>query len=318
MMTGTIASVNVSEDKGSKKRPVERAVLLTGLGISGDAHAGDRVRQVSLLARESIDKMSALGLSVGPGDFAENLTCSGLDLTALPVGSRLEAGAADQLGNRVILQISQIGKVCHTPCQIGKQAGECIMPREGVFAQVVRGGELSLGDVIKPVSCLVGAVLTVSDRCAGGEREDGSGPVLQQLLRNIGMDIAAYEVVPDEEEIISRQLAFLADSCCVDVVLTTGGTGFSPRDVTPEATAGVVDRTAPGIAEAIRRAGAEFTPYACLSRGTVGLRGRTLIVNLPGSKKAVSEAADFLAQVLPHALKSLRGEAKDCGRAVQL
>ncbi|GFO66708.1 molybdenum cofactor sulfurase [Geomonas limicola] len=139
MQKGRIEAVSVSESKGEKKTPKDAVHLRENYGIIGDAHAGDWHRQVSLLAQESIQKMRQLGLSVGPGDFAENLTTSGIDLVALPVGTRLAVGLVE-------MEITQIGKVCHTRCAIYYQAGDCVMPKEGVFAKVVSGGIIRPGD----------------------------------------------------------------------------------------------------------------------------------------------------------------------------
>lgn len=141
-MSASIVSVSISKNKGERKTPAEAVHLRENFGIIGDAHAGDWHRQVSLLAEESIQKMVALGLAVGPGDFAENLTTRGIDLVSLPIGSRLAIGP-------VLLEVSQIGKVCHTRCAIFYQAGDCVMPREGIFATVVSGGVVKPGDEIK-------------------------------------------------------------------------------------------------------------------------------------------------------------------------
>jgi len=145
-MTGTsagkVVSVCVSGRKGEKKKPVASVDLVPDHGVAGDAHAGPWHRQVSLLAVESIAKMKAKGLSVGPGDFAENITVEGIDLVGLKPGDRLRAGEA-------LLEISQIGKECHTRCAIYYQAGDCVMPKEGVFARVVRGGTLRAGDPVE-------------------------------------------------------------------------------------------------------------------------------------------------------------------------
>ncbi|ACH38374.1 MULTISPECIES: MOSC domain-containing protein [Citrifermentans] len=141
-MSGSIVAVSVSKSKGEKKTPMESVHVRENFGIIGDAHAGDWHRQVSLLAQESIDKMVSLGLSVGPGDFAENITTRGVDLVNLPIGSRLAIGP-------VVLEISQIGKVCHTRCAIFYQAGDCVMPKEGVFATVVSGGVVRPSDEIE-------------------------------------------------------------------------------------------------------------------------------------------------------------------------
>ncbi|MCU0606954.1 MAG: MOSC domain-containing protein [Candidatus Edwardsbacteria bacterium] len=141
-MMGTVIAVCVSRNKGEKKRDVGTAVLRAGHGIEGDAHAGDWHRQVSLLADESVDTMRGRGVELGPGDFAENLTVRGIDLKALTIGQRL------QVGGSVLLEITQIGKECHDGCAIKKQVGDCVMPREGVFARVVAGGAVAAGDAI--------------------------------------------------------------------------------------------------------------------------------------------------------------------------
>ncbi len=141
MHSFTIVSINTSSRKGEKKSPVRTAVLTENLGIEGDAHAGFLHRQISLLAMESIEKMRSKGLDVGPGDFAENITTKGIDLCALPIGTRLK------LGDDIAVEITQIGKECHNRCEIFKQAGDCVMPREGVFARVLRGGVLRKGDL---------------------------------------------------------------------------------------------------------------------------------------------------------------------------
>jgi MOSC domain-containing protein YiiM len=141
--TAAVVSVNVSERTGVRKAPVGSCEVLVGSGLAGDAHAGDWHRQVSLLAQESIDKMIELGLEVGPGDFAENLTTSGIDLVSLPVGTSL------RVGEDVVLEVSQIGKECHTRCAIYYQAGDCVMPKEGIFAVVREGGRVATGDTVR-------------------------------------------------------------------------------------------------------------------------------------------------------------------------
>lgn len=140
---GQIIAVCTSANKGERKTDIGAGVLVKGFGMEGDAHGGDWHRQVSLLATESIAKMQAAGLSVGPGDFAENLTTRGLDLCSLPIGTRLRVGA------EALLEISQIGKVCHERCAIFHQAGDCVMPREGIFAVVLKGGPVATGDVVE-------------------------------------------------------------------------------------------------------------------------------------------------------------------------
>ena len=143
---GSVVSVNLSPRKGMRKIPCRSAALVLDHGFEGDAHAGDWHRQVSLLAQESIDTMVAKGLTVGPGDFAENITTTGIDLLALPVGSVL------RVGDGALLEISQIGKVCHAHCAIYRQAGDCVMPREGLFAVVREATEVRVGDAVEIVS----------------------------------------------------------------------------------------------------------------------------------------------------------------------
>jgi len=151
------------------------------------------------------------------------------------------------------------------------------------------------------------AVLTVSDGCVAGTRIDETGPHIRERLADSGFEVVATGVCPDEADEISDLLRRWADELEVDVVLTTGGTGFSVRDRTPEATLAVVDRRAAGLVEALRTDGMKKTPHACLSRAEAGLRGSTLIVNLPGSLKAVRDGLDFLLPILPHALKMISG-----------
>ena len=150
------------------------------------------------------------------------------------------------------------------------------------------------------------AILTVSDRSARGERPDVSGPALADAIRAQGWSIVREEILPDEQALLSDRLAALADSGEVDLTLTTGGTGFSPRDVTPEATLAVVDRETPGLAEAMRAASLLTTPHAMLSRAAAGIRKRTLIVNLPGSPKGAVENLKVILPVLPHAVSLLQ------------
>ncbi|HEX9777184.1 MAG TPA: MOSC domain-containing protein [Geopsychrobacteraceae bacterium] len=143
-MTARITAVCLSLNKGERKTPTEQVELRENHGIIGDAHAGDWHRQVSLLARESIEKMRAMGLDVTNGDFAENLTTEGIDLPALPIGTRLKIGAC-------LLEVTQIGKECHNRCAIYHQAGDCVMPKEGIFAKVISGGTIAPGDAIEQV-----------------------------------------------------------------------------------------------------------------------------------------------------------------------
>jgi MOSC domain-containing protein YiiM len=142
-ITGKILAVNISEKKGEKKNNIDCGLFLENLGLENDAHAEPGIRQVSLLAKESIEKIRAKGLDVQYGDFAENLTTEGIDLPSLPVGTKLK------VGGKVLLEVSQIGKVCHNRCNIFYTVGDCVMPREGIFAKVLTGGEIKINDPIE-------------------------------------------------------------------------------------------------------------------------------------------------------------------------
>ncbi len=158
------------------------------------------------------------------------------------------------------------------------------------------------------------AILTISDKGSRGEREDLSGRVIQQIVAEIGGEVAAYDVVPDERERIQERLVAFADQLHADVALTTGGTGLAPRDVTPTATLEILDYEVPGIPEAMRAESLKKTPNAMLSRMVAGVRGHTLIVNLPGSPRAVQECLEVIKTALPHAIETLRGEVGDHAR----
>ena len=311
-LKGIIKAVCLSEAKGTEKRPVASVTLIANHGLSGDAHAGNWHRQVSLLSADKVDEFNARGGKAEIGAFGENILVSGIDFKSLPVGSILRAG-------EVVLKMSQIGKECHSHCQIFHRVGDCIMPREGVFATVEHGGELHAGMELTveppPVDApLRAAVMTLSDKGFAGERVDTSGPRAVQLLSEAGYDVVELVLLPDAQKKIERELIRLADSRQVDLIITTGGTGFSLRDVTPEATLAVATRTAPGIAEAIRAESLKITPRAMLSRGASVLRNKTLIVNLPGSTKAVEEGLAVILPQLEHGLRILKGTAHDCAR----
>lgn len=166
MMSGTIVSIAISRKKGTRKTPVDSANLIENHGLAGDAHAGDWHRQVSFIASESIERVKAGGLRVGFGDFAENIATVGIDWQSMPVGTRL------RLGKRATVEITQIGKTCHKKCAIFYQAGDCIMPREGVFGRVLKGGAVACGDAVevllsptdRPLPGLPGSRLSKKDR----------------------------------------------------------------------------------------------------------------------------------------------------------
>jgi molybdenum cofactor synthesis domain-containing protein len=158
-------------------------------------------------------------------------------------------------------------------------------------------------------------ILTISDKGSRGERQDKSGEAIHEILSAMDVRIANYDIIPDEREIISEKLVKWADKDRLDVIITTGGTGLTPRDVTPEATLAVVDRIVPGFAEAMRGESLKKTSMAMLSRAVTGTRGKCLIINLPGSPRAVRECLEVILPALPHAVETLKGQAGECGTA---
>ena len=309
---GKVIAVCISENKGTQKKEVPSIKLIPDWGIENDAHAGKWYRQVSLLGLEKIEDIRAKGAEVDFGAFGENMIISGFDLRTLPVGTRFRIGDA-------LLELTQIGKECHTHCAIYHQVGDCIMPREGVFTVVLEGGEVKAGDEIElieadPARPFTAAWITLSDKGAAGEREDKSGPLIGEMLTEAGYDVVEGILIPDGIEELSKQLIRLADQRQVNVIFTTGGTGFSERDMTPEATEVVCDRMTPGIAEAIRAYSMTKTPTAMLSRAAAGMRKKTLIINLPGSPKAVRECLEFLMHPLEHGLEIMLGRTGECAR----
>ena len=309
---GKVIAVCTSERRGIQKKDVSAGYFSADWGIDGDAHAGHWHRQVSLLSAGKIAAFNEKGAGVVPGAFGENLVVEGFDFRALPVGTLLRCGD-------VLLEMTQIGKECHSHCEIYKKMGDCIMPREGVFARVLEPGEIHVGDemVIEPRSGVrpwQAAVITLSDKGARGEREDKSGPAIAERLERSGYEVVERLLLADDQAALRAALIRLCDQRQLDLILTTGGTGFSPRDTTPEATLSVATRLAPGIAEAIRAESMKITKHAMLSRGASVIRGKTLIINLPGSPKACMESMDVFMDAIPHAMGLLRNEVQDCAR----
>ena len=493
MKTGVVKAVCTSIRKGTAKKDIGVAKLIENYGLENDAHAGSK-RQVSLLSWDIVEAFKrsvGAGIKIEPGSFGENLLVAGYDFKAFPIGTRLQCGD-------VLLEITQKGKTCHEDCEIRRTAGTCIMPKEGVFAIVLRGGYIKTGDKMdvltddywpserfisdredSPVesseieesaetglpqrksfaeemderlresyllkrgeelrrddsigiagksaeeleakeeiaeiqeleepeiiteagfqegaeeesgeeivitrveepetsfateegrqigegsdieiggqqvsegssveigeqrsgenfavkikgqqsdegsdvkkgeyhrpgagrSVFRAAVITVSDRSYRGERDDMSGPKICSMLKEYGYVVSDTRLLPDEEELIYSELVRLSDTGRTDVVFTTGGTGFSERDRTPEATKRAGERDVPGISEAIRAESMKHTKRAMLSRGASVIRGRTLIINLPGSPKAVEESLGFIMKSLAHGIEILRGSASEC------
>jgi molybdopterin adenylyltransferase len=316
-----IIAVCISDVRGVQKTPVAEIELLADHGVKGDAHAGDWHRQVSLLADESAQVMRAKGVTVGAGAFGENILTRGIDVKALPIGAQLRIGApepgAGPAAEAVMLEVTQIGKVCHNPCAIYALAGECIMPTDGIFCRVLRGGRVRPGDAIEVVEAARRfrvALVVLSDSRSTGAREDLVVPTTTDVLASTTFDLVETRIIPDDKPGIVAALRELIAREDIHLILTSGGTGLAPRDHAPEATRAVIEREAPGLPELLRMKGLAHTPRAMLTRGVAGTAGRTLIVNLPGSPKAVREGLDTLLPILPHALETLLGQSRECAR----
>jgi molybdenum cofactor synthesis domain-containing protein len=301
-----VLSVNTSEKKGTVKKPVD-AIQLTEIGVIGDAHSGKWHRQVSLLAAESIAKFSVEARrSIQYGEFAENITTEGLLLH--------ECRLLDRFRNSEIeLEVTQIGKKCHGDnCSIFREVGNCVMPKEGIFARVIRSGNLSAGDQLEYIPKIINIqVITLSDRASAGEYEDKSGPQIKNLAETFFSGISrktdiTNHLIPDDPEQLS-QLIKSAFSRQADVVFTTGGTGIGPRDFTPETVRPLLDKEIPGIMELIRVKYGMEKPAALLSRGVAGVSGKTLIYALPGSVKAVTEYCNEILPTIEHSVYMLAG-----------
>ena len=291
---GKILAICTSPRRGTVKTAVPSAVLTPEWGIVGDAHGGNWHRQVSMLSAEKIEAFRKK-VWVDYGAFGENLVVEGFDFRTLPVTSWFAIGDA-------VLEMTQIGKECHNDCVIKQQTGEIRV-----------GDEVTL---LPPPENppLRAAVITLSDKGSRGEREDKSGPLIVKMLAAAGYKVEETLLLPDEAAALKAQLIRLADGRQVNLILTTGGTGFSPRDITPEATLAVADRNAPGIAEAMRYHSLSITPRGMLSRAASVLRGKTLIVNLPGSPKAVQENLEYILPSLEHGLRIAAGLDGECAR----
>lgn len=307
---GKVLAACLSEKRGVSKEKKDSILLLEDWGIEGDAHAGKWHRQISLLSAEKIEEFNKKGAGVTFGSFGENIVVEGFDFRNLPVGTLLRC-------NGVLLEMTQIGKECHSHCAIYHTVGDCIMPREGVFAKVLKGGVISVGDEMviedrKDRRPWQAAVVTLSDKAYEGIREDLSGPTIEERLVSEGYEVVEKVILSDDKELIEKTLVRLADQRQLDLILTTGGTGLGLRDVTPEATMAISTRNVPGIAEAIRMESMKITSRAMLSRGASVIRNKTLIINMPGSPKACMESMDVFMDTLPHALGLLRDEVNEC------
>ena len=297
----TIVSVNISVEKGTPKQPVPE-MCLDLQGVQGDAHAGHWHRQVSILSRELIDGFQGeMDRTLGNGEFAENITTRGLDLSAVGLMDRLIIG-------EVVLQVTQIGKKCHgDSCAIFREIGKCVMPKEGIFCSVVHGGVIQADDVItheaRPLKI---SILTASDRASRGEYEDRSGPQVEALLDAFFATQRRHpeisrKILPDDTGTLTNALQAIENDGG-DIVIITGGTGVGPRDVTPEVVCDYCDKIIPGIMDAIRLKYGTDNPNALLSRSVVGVKGTMLVYAIPGSVGAVREYMNEILITLDHVL----------------
>ena len=301
-----VKSVNISEKKGTVKKPVQE-IELDSMGVKSDAHAGSWHRQVSLLARESVEKFEKeAGRNIAFGEFAENITTEGITLYDTSPLDRIVIGDAE-------LEVTQIGKKCHgSSCAIFKEVGNCVMPKEGIFARVLKPGKIKAGmeGAYYPKVFRV-HVITLSDRASRGEYEDRSGPRILELTneffgtQNNPVDIE-HTIIPDDPEAL-RLLLDRAEDDGVDIVFTTGGTGIGPRDFTPDVVHDMLDKEIPGVMEAIRLKYGMEKPNALLSRGVAGVMGETLVYTLPGSVRAVNEYLEEIFKTLKHLIYMLHG-----------
>lgn len=300
----TVVSVNISEKKGTIKLPVPE-IELNELGVAHDAHAGDWHRQVSLLADESVQRFThAAGRKINYGEFAENITTKGLELVNTHPLDRLTIGDVE-------LEITQIGKECHgTSCAIFKEVGNCVMPKEGIFARVLKNGIVKAGDQVNYIPRVYKVlVITLSDRASRGEYSDRSGPRIEQLLssffENSNWAFAIErKLIPDDAATL-KTLLEEAKQAHTDIVITTGGTGIGPRDITPDVVKSLLDKEIPGIMELIRFKYGSLKPNALLSRAVAGVINRTLVYTLPGSVKAVEEYMTEIMPTLRHSIYML-------------
>ncbi len=301
-----VLSVNISKEKGTVKTPVQE-ITLNHRGVMDDAHAGPWHRQVSMLGKESIDRFShQAGRPMKHGEFAENLTTEGIELVKTSPLDRFS-------GEHIELEVTQIGKSCHgSACAIYREVGNCVMPKEGIFARVIRQGSVKSGDVLKYKPRIFRFhVVTLSDRASQGAYSDRSGPRIIEILNGHFADTPrkieiTHDIIPDDASSLSVLLEKTTYDD-MDVIITTGGTGIGPRDITVETVKPMLDKEIPGIMELIRVKYGQEKPNALLSRGVAGLIGGSLIYTLPGSVKAVNEYMNEILKTLEHLIYMRHG-----------
>ncbi len=304
-MKFSIKSLNISEKKGELKIPVPE-VEIDELGITTDAHRGKWHRQISFLAQEDVENFANTFDNVfKPGDFAENITTEGINWREVKILDTLE-------NDNLKLLVTQKGKKCHGGgCAVFEQTGNCVMPKEGVFSEVIKSGKLKEGDVMfhKPKVFRIG-VITLSDRASRGEYKDLSGPAIaegsEEFFKGIDRlcEIKPY-VIPDNAEQLTKLVDEIKDEC--DIIFTTGGTGMSEKDITVETILPMLSKQLPGIMEMVRMKYGQTNPNALLSRSIAGSIGKTLIFCMPGSPKAVREYMTEIFTALEHLIYMVYG-----------
>lgn len=300
-----VLSVNISDKKGIVKTPVD-SITINEQGIEGDAHAGVWHRQISLLAQESIDRAEEKAKNTfPPGTFAENITTRGVELGKTSILDRF-------VNDAVEMEVTQIGKKCHTMCAIGQQIGDCIMPAEGIFCRTIKGGEVKPGTQFKYIPKVFKVkIVVLSDRAAAGVYEDKSGKLIDKMTtewfagKNMKVETETV-IIPDEKEQLTDVVnkAFDANE---DIVFTTGSTGIGERDIAPETIAPLLEKQITGIMELVRVKYGMKNPNAVLSRSIAGTKNKTLLFALPGNPKAVNEYLSEIFAVLFHSLLMLHG-----------
>jgi molybdopterin adenylyltransferase len=296
-----VHSVNISGKKGTIKIPVDK-ISIGNKGVKNDAHSGFWHRQVSLLSKERVDDFSRVAnKTIGPGEFAENITTSGIDLLGVKLLDRFKIGTA-------LLEVTQIGKTCHgNNCAIFREVGKCVMPKEGIFTRVLKGGTVKKNDpIIHYPKTIKVKVITLSDRASSGEYEDLSGPKIIEILKEYFHDrpwnISFEKVLISDSRVLLKKEVTKASKDDVDIVFTTGGTGIGTRDITPEVIRPLLTMELPGIMDLVRLKYGAGNPGALLSRSIAGMIDKTLVFVLPGSVKAVQEYTEEIVKIMEHSI----------------
>ena len=303
---GKVISVNISQEKGTIKRPVAK-IQIVETGVVDDAHAGPWHRQVSILGQEDVDFFAKEAKrEISPGEFAENLTISGIALDKVSILDRFRIG-------QVELEVTQIGKQCHGDnCAIFREVGRCVMPKKGLFCRVINKGQIEPGDCIeyipRPLEILI---ITLSDRAFAGEYTDRSGPAAKQILEEYFSDKRWHcrynNILLADDSVKLREKLAKAIKEEIDAIFIVGGTGIGPRDIAPETVTSLCDKIIPGIMENIRVKFGNDKPSVLLSRSVAAIAGKTQIYTLPGSVRAVEEYLSEIIKTLEHAVFMIHG-----------